>query len=43
MGFVIRFEFATASRIIFGQGTLKEVAPLASEMGNCALLAATVS
>jgi len=38
MGLVMRFEFATASRIIFGQGTLKEVAPLASEMGNCALL-----
>ena len=38
MGLVMRFEFATASRIIFGQGTVKEVAPLASEMGNCALL-----
>ncbi len=38
MGLVMRFEFATPSRIIFGQGTLKEVAPLASEMGNCALL-----
>ena len=34
----MRFEFATASRIIFGQGTVKEVAPLASEMGNCILL-----
>jgi alcohol dehydrogenase class IV len=32
------FEFATASRIIFGQGTLKEVAPLASEMGRTAIL-----
>ncbi len=38
MGLVMRFEFATASRIIFGQGTLKEVAPFASEMGNRALL-----
>ncbi len=38
MGLDMRFEFATASRIIFGQGTVKEVAPLASEMGNCALL-----
>jgi alcohol dehydrogenase class IV len=34
----MRFEFATASRIIFGKGTLKEVPPLAAEMGNCALL-----
>jgi alcohol dehydrogenase class IV len=38
MGLVMRFEFATASRIIFGKGTLKEVPPLAAEMGNCALL-----
>jgi alcohol dehydrogenase class IV len=38
MGLVMRFEFATASRIIFGRGTVKEVAPLASEMGNYALL-----
>ncbi len=34
----MRFEFATASRIIFGQGTVKEVTPMASKMGNCALL-----
>ena len=34
----MKFEFATASRIIFGQGTVKEVAPMASKMGNCALL-----
>lgn len=34
----MKFEFATASRIIFGQGTVKEVAPMASNMGNCALL-----
>jgi alcohol dehydrogenase class IV len=33
----MKFEFATASRIIFGQGTVKEVAPMASKMGNCAL------
>jgi alcohol dehydrogenase class IV len=38
MGLVMRFEFATASRIIFGKGTVKEVAPLTSEMGNCVLL-----
>jgi len=30
----MRFEFATATRIIFGQGTLKEVAPLSAEMGT---------
>ncbi len=29
-----RFEFATASRIIFGRGTLKEVAALAAQMGG---------
>lgn len=34
----MRFEFATASRIIFGRGTWKEVAPLASGMGNRALI-----
>ena len=34
----MKFEFATASRIIFGQGTVEEVAPMASKMGNCALL-----
>jgi len=34
----MKFEFATASRIIFGQGTVKEVAPMASKMGSCALL-----
>ena len=38
MGLVMKFEFATASRIIFGQGTVKKVAPMASEMGNLALL-----
>jgi len=30
----MRFEFATASRIVFGPGTLSEVASLASEMGR---------
>lgn len=30
----MRFEFATATRIIFGPGTLKEVAPLSAEMGK---------
>jgi alcohol dehydrogenase class IV len=38
MGLVMKFEFATASRIVFGQGTVKKVAPMASEMGNLALL-----
>ncbi len=31
---MIRFEFATTSRIIFGRGTLKEVPALASQMGG---------
>ena len=30
----MRFEFATANRIIFGPGTLNEVAPMAAEMGR---------
>lgn len=34
----MRFEFATATRIIFGPGTLAEVAPLAAEMGCRALV-----
>jgi alcohol dehydrogenase class IV len=34
----VRFEFATATRIIFGAGTLREVAPAASQMGARALL-----
>ena len=33
-----RFEFATASRIIFGQGTLKEVPMLAVQMGSLPLV-----
>jgi alcohol dehydrogenase class IV len=32
------FEFATATRIIFGPGTLKEVGPIAAEMGSRALV-----
>lgn len=34
----MRFEFATAGRIIFGPGTLKEVAPIARQFGQRALL-----
>jgi len=34
----MRFEFATANRIIFGPGTLKEVGPLAEAMGKRALV-----
>ncbi len=34
----MRFEFATATRIIFGTDTLYEVAPLAVEMGQSALV-----
>ena len=34
----LRFEFATAARIIFGAGTVREVAPVAREMGRRALL-----
>ncbi len=30
----MRFEFATATRIIFGPGTLQEIGPLAAEMGQ---------
>jgi len=36
----MRFEFATAGRIIFGDGTLKEAAPLAAKMGRRALVVA---
>jgi alcohol dehydrogenase class IV len=32
------FEFATASRIIFGSGVLRQVGPLAKELGRCALV-----
>lgn len=34
----MRFEFATATRIIFGAGTLREVGPLTAELGNRALV-----
>jgi alcohol dehydrogenase class IV len=34
MGLMVRFEFATTSRIIFGCGTLKEVPALATKMGG---------
>jgi len=34
----MRFEFATAGRIVFGDGTLKEAAPLAAKMGRRALV-----
>jgi len=34
----MNFEFATATSIIFGAGTLKEVAPRAAEMGTRALV-----
>jgi alcohol dehydrogenase class IV len=34
----MRFEFATATRIIFGPGTLREVGILAKEFGRCALV-----
>ena len=34
----MRFEFATATRIIFGAGTLREVGPIAREFGHRALV-----
>lgn len=34
----MRFEFATATRILFGPGTAREVAPAAKEMGDRALV-----
>jgi alcohol dehydrogenase class IV len=34
----MRFEFATATRIIFGSGALREVGPIAVEMGRRALV-----
>ncbi|MBC8447053.1 MAG: iron-containing alcohol dehydrogenase [Chloroflexi bacterium] len=34
----MRFEFATATRIVFGAGTLREVGPLAAAMGSRALV-----
>ncbi|HYK92291.1 MAG TPA: iron-containing alcohol dehydrogenase [Acidobacteriota bacterium] len=37
---MMQFEFATATRILFGRGRVKEAAPLASAMGRRALLIA---
>lgn len=34
----MRFEFATATRIVFGAGILREVGPIAAEMGSRALV-----
>jgi alcohol dehydrogenase class IV len=34
----LRFEFATATRIIFGAGSLQEVGPLTAELGSHALV-----
>ncbi|MBZ0302006.1 MAG: iron-containing alcohol dehydrogenase [Anaerolineae bacterium] len=34
----MRFEFATAARILFGPGTLQEIGPLAAGMGSHALV-----
>lgn len=34
----MRFEFATATRIIFGPGTLAEIGPIARELGRRALI-----
>jgi alcohol dehydrogenase class IV len=34
----MRFEFATANRIIFGAGTLREIGPIAAELGRRALV-----
>src|SRR4051812_23395469 len=37
----MRFEFATATRIIFGPGTLKEAGAIGKELGQRALIVAT--
>jgi alcohol dehydrogenase class IV len=34
----MRFEFSTANRILFGQGTLKQAAPIAASFGRRALI-----
>jgi alcohol dehydrogenase class IV len=34
----MHFEFATATRIIFGAGTLKQIGPIAAELGKKALV-----
>ena len=38
MATALKFEFATATRIIFGAGALREIGPLAAELGPRALL-----
>jgi alcohol dehydrogenase class IV len=40
-GRTMRFEFATATRIIFGAGTLTEIGSLAAQMGQRALVITT--
>ena len=39
----MRFEFATATRILFGEGSVREAAPAAREMGRRAFLVAGAS
>jgi alcohol dehydrogenase class IV len=39
----MRFEFATATRIIFGAGMLKQIGPLAAEMGRRAFVVTGLS
>jgi alcohol dehydrogenase class IV len=34
----MRFEFTTATRIVFGPGTLRQVGPMAADMGRRALV-----
>ena len=34
----MRFEFATAARIVFGSGAISEIGPIASSMGSRALV-----
>lgn len=34
----MRFDFTTATRIVFGSGTLKEIGPVAKEFGQAALV-----
>jgi alcohol dehydrogenase class IV len=38
MGMSMRFEFATASRILFGSDTIKDAIPVIAEMGQTVLL-----
>jgi len=39
----MQFEFATATRILFGEGSVRQVAPAAKEMGSRALLVTGIS